>query len=621
MTNNVNSNPFGLAEAVNSDWENSNNPVPYPKSVKKFLELIDVARLENNSATDPITVREFVRIVRQNDIQLGPHWQDSYDTFKAALEALLPQVTGEVIGEKRKATNPSASPSASTEEPPAKKRKVDEMTGSDGSLSEIDTTIQGVIRQATGLLPPLIELVLDYVPTGKSAYNEVTKRIQNQKAAIEEALSAIPDKRVNDMMEELEKVQWNAEGAPFDNPDFPLIALKALRMGRMTDQQFATSTIFAAAHRKKVLEQQKKRESFFDAKKPSLVKVPLFDTRGQPTEDALAIVRCSVTSSMDTSGSSWQHETGNYMFLDNDKISLFFDLMSKLPASERQFLLMPKLDSPSSIATAIVVSRAFRVFYLLNANALDTIPTAKQFVMDPKSINTVEIIPSAGMMQSFLTAMRGDHAVRMNFVLGASGSADIRQNGLEDTRDVGVPYHPWAPLPNNVEGINAIELTYCYDGFYRSFVASWIPSGHRKLFIDALDMLKGHKLAGQTAEGVRKVCDRLCNMEHTIYLPHRFRRASVYNQLLPQHSPMMFWATLAYIVEQSLLSSEQEKVVVELFVKRYAVEEAGRNKGVTRNDLLELADLLTKKIKEQESTFRMLSNSPIFRMKELYQTL
>ena len=89
---------------------------------------------------------------------------------------------------------------------------------------------------------------------------------------------------------------------------------------------------------------------------------------------------------------------------------------------------------------------------MLKANELVHVPTIGQFVANPNHMSILEIAPSAGMMQSFLTAMCGDSAVRMNFVLGVSGLEGIRQNGLEGTRDVGIPYHPWAPLPEKTHG-------------------------------------------------------------------------------------------------------------------------------------------------------------------------
>ena len=133
--------------------------------------------------------------------------------------------------------------------------------------------------------------------------------------------------------------------------------------------------------------------------------------------------------------------------------------------------------------------------------------------------------------------------------------------------------------------------------------------------------MKSHKLNKQAAKEFGDVCYCLRNMEHRVYLPHDFFSSTVYNQLLPQQSPMMFWAALANAIERSHLSAEQEKRVVELFVKRYAIEEVGKNKGVTGKDLLELADVLTNKIKEQTRLSKVLTNSVIFRMKQLYLML
>ena len=125
MTNNINQNLFGLAQTVNSGWLDSERAVPYQKSVKKFIEITGIERLQGKSAADTISNHEFVQIVARDGIQLGPNWRDSADTFKAALKDLLRQMG--VTGEKRKANGTNASSSSSslsTEEPEAKRRKV-----------------------------------------------------------------------------------------------------------------------------------------------------------------------------------------------------------------------------------------------------------------------------------------------------------------------------------------------------------------------------------------------------------------------------------------------------------------------------------------------------------------
>ena len=236
----------------------------------------------------------------------------------------------ESVREKRKV----ASSSSSTEEPTAKKRKVGtELNGSRSNVGTVVTKIQEVIRQTTGLLPDLVNLVSDYIPGGEEAYQEVTKMGTKPQADYRIYFDAIFDKRVNDTITALESGPWKNENPLFKSPDFHLIALKALRMGGITNQQFATCSIFAAAYK-----DAQKTPSFLLNRIPSHVAVPLtvplFDAEGQPTKDAVAIISQSVKTGGDINGET---DTNAYTFLDKEKIELFFDLMRKLPASNSNF--------------------------------------------------------------------------------------------------------------------------------------------------------------------------------------------------------------------------------------------------------------------------------------------
>ncbi len=501
------------------------------------------------------------------------------------------------------------------------------------------THLQQIIHQKTGIQSAaVVELIYNYIfptkITGEHAYNKVISQIKNP-GQIEQQLSAISDDKVSSVLENLEEIEWHADKDLFKNQELPLVLLKALKMGKITDQQLATSSFFGVAHRELAHAQQQAGfwGPLIHADKPIYMRVPLFDTSDNPTNEAVRIIKESVKAYSNTYASACTENV--YSFLNDEQLHFFFTLMSELPVSEQQFALIPVLK-PDLDSKEVMLSlrylRAINIFNVINLGNLQDIPLIAS-LHKPRCLALLKIIPSAGMMQSFLTAMCGDNAVRMNFVLGASSLKAIRQNGLDSSRDVGIPLAPLVSLPKKVDDLQATERGYIYHDFYHCIVATWTPPQHRELMIDAVDAMKRHKFDKSTAAAYGILRYYLRDMEHIIYLPHEFTLASEYSKILPQGNPQMFWTALVDGIEVNDLTSAQKEVVADFFVERYAMQGVGKNKGVTGEDLLTLADVIRLRIADMRQlkltssridrrialNLQRLENSIVFRMSELYR--
>ncbi len=99
------------------------------------------------------------------------------------------------------------------------------------------------------------------------------------------------------------------------------------------------------------------------------------------------------------------------------------------------------------------------------------------------------MIPSAGMMQTFLKRKFGTNAVRMNFVLGLSSLQDIQDNGTTDTRDAGLRF-PQIRFPNTADGFAALQTDFLYHDFFHAIIVSLSTPETRKLVIHLTNFIK-----------------------------------------------------------------------------------------------------------------------------------
>jgi hypothetical protein len=448
----------------------------------------------------------------------------------------------------------------------------------------------------------------------KHPYYEVTRRLKGQQREnIESLLSSLNEACVEAAVAVVNGPVLELSRSILKDDHFPLYALKALKTGRMKQQQFATSSIFA--HALKV------------APNSSVLQVPLFNEKQQPTKDAKTLIEHSVrecASDGRRHGCQGSPISG-YFLADNEsllspvQIDTFFNRMQQLPAFERQFLVIK--NTPSSphdvnIVDKIMAIRSLAVFGVLRPGELSEISLCERlgvsYVRD-----TCVMIPSAGMMQLFLDILAPKNAVKMNFVLGVSSLHDIRENGIAATRDVGIPFGPWEPLPSEADSWAATELQYLYHDYYHSLAASCAPQKHRELFIDFLDILQSRRLIKSTHKAYGLLCNVLRDMDCDAYLPTIFRQRADKAHIGSTDNPMMFWVTLEETLQSTFKNDErgQAEIVLSLIADEYVIQENGRKSGVLRDHLLEL----TKIHEAITDDKRWLQFRPLFKLREIWK--
>ncbi len=289
------------------------------------------------------------------------------------------------------------------------------------------------------------------------AYTEITRRIpQNELLEIEKNMQCLSPR---DQQRFIELTEEGDISSIVQMTDYPLHALYAVKVGKITQEEFATITLVYASP---------------DANKTC---IKMFDANGKVSsqakdliEQTLYLIRGKVMTSAE---------------LDS-----FFKEMAKLPPLQQQFFL----EEPQA-------SVAYGEAKFFGQKITGELPTIRSEIKrayhglnvfskcrhqeEPKSI-----IPSAGMMQTFLDVKFRKDAVRMNFVLGLSSMEDIQNNGLESSRDVALRF-PGTSLLNTADQFPAIGTDFTYHDWFHSFVVSCAPHETRRNMISIANSIKG----------------------------------------------------------------------------------------------------------------------------------
>jgi hypothetical protein len=279
----------------------------------------------------------------------------------------------------------------------------------------------------------------------EAQYQEVMRRLPPaERQPIEEKVGQVTDGQINDLVTALNQQQWHATLFGHDGA-YTHQALAALRQGKITQHQFATIMFFWVNHT-----QQGIRTGTV---------IFLFNSDGSINPKARQLLGATLKGRLEKFSAS--------------EMDQFFEKMRKLPASEQCFFVRKMEKSYGFDIIASIQGSRIDLFY-------DT--------QDGKMM-----IPSAGMMQSFLDVRFKDQAVKINPVLGLSTEEDIRNNGLTGTRDMGLHF-PGTTLPEQADDLEAIGYKFTYHDFYHALVASNAPPEHRKLFIKLADSIKSSPL-------------------------------------------------------------------------------------------------------------------------------
>lgn len=348
---------------------------------------------------------------------------------------------------------------------------------------------------------------IKYQPHTPKSYIEVTRRILNL-SSVEKLFPKDEKTKQNttELIQALKKGNW--ESQIFSNSNYPFYALAALKTEQISVHQFGTALLLWATKYQQKASYIKVIPLFVDGEPNPKAKAYIKETlvtsysrtkilssnkeiEGDPL-NAEPILRKSFNYTsidkesdekeasdvedwkLDPTHKYYKNEIKNYKFkfLNKSFLTCFFYQMKTQPESEQHFFVIPNIVTKPSEEedeeTRHTITEEIREITEINF-----------FGRLTKS--NERIVPSIAMMQIFLNVVYEKRAVKINPVIGISSLADIRRNGLEDTRDMGLQF-PGITLPEKADSYLAPDIDFSYHDWYHAILTSGLlPESRRKV--------------------------------------------------------------------------------------------------------------------------------------------
>jgi|GEM_PF-4800755 len=298
---------------------------------------------------------------------------------------------------------------------------------------------------------------------------------------------------IEELVSLLEEGNWEEIVASYKSGEWNLLAydsLRAFKQGKISMEQFCT-LIFRWSLEK----------DFSDLE---IDAAPLFNADGSIHEEARDMIR----KTLRIIGFPTSAGLGYEVVLESH-LDLFYQRMKKMPKSEQYFFHfvadpLPPFSRYSSEKAFQEKTRTItQEVQAQEMNIFNTLALTKY--------ESRRMSPSLSMMQQLLIAYKGDLAVKITPVIGLSTVEDIINNGLQDTREMALPF-PGIELPKKADGVLApADLDFWNHDFYHSFVVSHVPIEIRRLFI-------------QISESIKKIADNTDDEDLQVFANELFER-------------------------------------------------------------------------------------------------
>lgn len=277
---------------------------------------------------------------------------------------------------------------------------------------------------------------------------ELMRRVpENEQKKISERLCSLKnvEQNIRTLTERMEKGAWSAESPVFKSSNFPFYAWIAFTQGKMTRAQLVTMCLFWSM-----------LQDYEFMEKP--VSIPLFNEDGEVNSKAMALMKPTFINSKN-----------NHVWLTDAQITQFMEGMKRLPLSERQFLYLEKISAFKQTVGHAIHELGISVFLYAHGSK--------------------QMLPSCGMMQTFLRVRYGKNAVTINPVFGLSSTDDFVLNGKFARREQAYPF-PFVTLVTQADGYFAPVGHFTFHDFYHAIICSEIPQKYRLLLTLLADSLK-----------------------------------------------------------------------------------------------------------------------------------
>ncbi len=374
---------------------------------------------------------------------------------------------------------------------------------------------------------------------------ELTRRISSEEKLINPKLESLTDESIEELAEKINRSRVWEEEKCINSANMPYCALAAAQNGLISPGQFCTLMLYWSTSTTQPKDFIKSHRLFTPENEIDLSSFQLLKKTHLKAPD---------------------------LCLTEEEYKEFFERMRKLPVSEQQFFEISNQDTNTILNALARVG--FNIFGQIDG---------------PNG--TRRIIPSIGMMQVYLDVKFKDNAVKINPVIGLSSLEDIKENGVNSERDLGVPFPGFSCLL--ADGFSAKGYRFTIHDFYHSTLASCAPAKEREFIINTSDTIKNYlegrrqlplielKLdSQQIAETIyqywdpeettiRSCIDQFIDMELYMYRPDHFLSAINKADL-----EVMYWATALNIISSvSILERNlpplSAKTLDEIFTKLF----------------------------------------------------
>lgn len=399
---------------------------------------------------------------------------------------------------------------------------------------------------------------------------------------------------VNKAAEAINKAQWKEIAAM---SDFPMLALAALKQGKIDGISFSTSQIFY-----NVLTHPD------NYKKTKIVYI--FSSRGQINpraeymiDETMALASSSREAFAIKELEKLEDAGLNRLLFDEQSKALnyiltytknlqgeydwtlqekrnFFDLLSLLPKSERSFLHIPDHEFDSTEET---LTRRINFDVLFNQ--------LSRFLLNGKPRI---MIPSKGMMQAYLYATRGPKAPRLRSQLSLCPWRGIYKGMKKNWRPLYIYFKPLAHLApkiidQHVPALHSADAEK-HDSYHGIRFAD-VPIPIRKLFVEMAHKLwpslicASPKNASLTELFLENLAKAIMDMEHSFYdrkLLNKRYLSKIYEEDVPEDDEdlAVIIKQMHKVVKQPLwynlmlsISNAKERLVMRPSLRGYSYQE------------------------------------------------
>lgn len=275
---------------------------------------------------------------------------------------------------------------------------------------------------------------------------EYTTRNINVAKILSEA--RVTRNELDQLKEALYNVDW--KDPIFENTEhFPVVALQAYYQNEIGTEEFSNVLIYYSIRKHHPMSE--------------IQTIALFDDKNQPIHSTIKWIKDEFTGR--SKRIFYQLYDDKLKHQDESAANLFVDRLAKQSKISQTIFAVPKKSTYKSIYQAII----------RNGNYL--------FSKGRGEYEGMRLIPSFEMMQEATSAIFGVNAVRYQPSIGVSTTGEIEQNGIENSRDVGLAF-PGYHTPNKADGYTTDLLyDFTFHDFYHCLVASAIPILDKRKFI------------------------------------------------------------------------------------------------------------------------------------------